>query len=300
MELTEKGILTERELNGLSLDWGNYHDVIDLLKRITYREDFLGDLLAEGTARAARWLGRGADQFAMHVKGQDIPAQDGRAQQSMGLAHVTSSRGADHLKAFPVLDETGAPAEAVRRYGSDYLPDLVNPLATQYKAFLVKDGEDYGAIIDSIGNCKSGGSFVMAEIYWKESADAIHAVTGMEMTVEKLKVIGERIYNLMRCYNALHGITREDDVLPSRFTKVPSTSGNARGSVCHIEKMLPDYYALRGWDANGLPTLDTLTRLGLTQSFEEISRAISSGESQAVHQKLGWAPPYTGEFSETP
>lgn len=295
MELAEKGILDEKDLNGLHLGWGDYREVLELLRRIAYRQDFLGDLLAEGAARAAHWLGRGSERYAMHVKGQDIPAQDGRAQQSMGLAHATSSRGADHLKAFPVLDETGAPEEAVRRYGSKYLPDLVNPLATKHKAFLVKDGEDYGAVIDSTGNCKSGGSFVMAEIYWQETADAIRAVTGMEMSVERLKQIGERIYNLMRCYNALHGISRQDDILPWRFTRVPSPSGNAKGSVCHLDVMLPDYYRLRGWDPEtGLPLLKTLEKLGLKKEKERIDIAHSSGESQAVYRKLGWSPPYTG------
>jgi len=295
MELTEKGILTQEELNGLHLGWGEAHDVLELLLRIAQREDFLGDLLAEGAARAAHWLGRGSDRYAMHVKGQDIPAQDGRAQQSMGLAHATSSRGADHLKAFPVLDETGAPEEATHRYGLKYLPDLVNPLATKYKAFLVKDGEDFGAVIDSTGNCKSGGSFVMAEIYWQETVEAIRAATGMDMSVNRLKKMGERIYNLMRCYNALHGITREDDVLPWRFTRVPSPSGNAKGSVCHLDVMLPDYYHLRGWDLEtGLPKLETLEKLGLKKEGEQMNLALSSGESLVVYRKLGWSPPYTG------
>ena len=175
------------------------------------------------------------------------------------------------------------------------MPELVNPLATKHKAFLVKDGEDYGAIIDSTGNCKSGGSFVMAEIYWQETADAIRAVTGMEMTSDRLKQMGERIYNLMRCYNALHGITSRDDTLPWRFTQVPSTSGNARGSVCHLDRMLPDYYRLRGWDPQtGLPSAKTLQRLGLKGINKRVRTAEISGESSVVYQRLGWSPPYTG------
>ncbi|MBI3362478.1 MAG: aldehyde ferredoxin oxidoreductase family protein, partial [Chloroflexi bacterium] len=202
IELVEKGILAEAECDGLDLAWGNCHTEIELLRRIAFREGYLGNLLAEGAARAAKIIGRGAERYAMHVKGQDIPSQDGRAQQSMGLAHVTSSRGADHLKAFPTIDETGYPSEAVRRYGEQYLPELVDPLATRYKAMLVKDGEDYGAVVDSCGNCKSGGTFVMAEVYWQEQAEAIRTMTGMPMDAEKLKIIGERIYNLQRCYKS--------------------------------------------------------------------------------------------------
>ncbi|MBN1538295.1 MAG: aldehyde ferredoxin oxidoreductase family protein [Anaerolineales bacterium] len=299
MELAELGIWKESELNGLDLSWGNYHTAIQLLHDMSYRQGFLGDLLADGAARAARWLGRNSERYAMHVKGQDIPAQDGRAQQSMGLAHVTSSRGADHLKAFPTIDETGYPSEAVRRYGEQYLPDLVNPLATRYKAMLVKDGEDFGAIVDSSGNCKSGGTFVMAEIYWQEQADAIAAATSMDIDAQKLRQIGERIYNLQRCYNALHGITSSDDVLPWRFTKVPSPSGNARGSVCHLEIMLPEYYAIRGWNPDdGLPTLKTMQRLGLEAEYQRMEHAIACGATKAARMFLGWAAPYTEKVEE--
>ncbi len=295
MELHEKGILTENECEGLELKWGNYHTLISMLEIIAFRRGWLGDLLAEGTARAAAWLGRGADRFAMHVKGQDIPAQDGRAQQSMGLAHATSSRGADHLKAFPTIDETGAPSEAVHRYGEKYLPELIDPLATKYKAMLVKDGEDFGAVVDSCGNCKSGGTFVMAEIYWKEQASAIRAATGMEMSEEKLKAAGERIYNLQRAYNALHGITRVDDALPWRFTKIPSPSGHATGSVCHLAEMLSEYYPLRGWDdVTGLPTPATLERLGIEEAAQRIQAAVDTGAASACYSQLGWAPPYDG------
>jgi aldehyde:ferredoxin oxidoreductase len=295
MELVEKGILSREECEGLDMAWGNCHTMIELLRRITFREGYLGNLLAHGAARAAKIIGRGAERYAMHVKGQSIPAQDGRAQQSMGLAHVTSSRGADHLKAFPVIDETGYASEAVRRYGTQYLPELVDPLATRYKAMLVKDGEDFGAVVDSSGNCKSGGTFVMAEVYWEEQAGAIRTMTGMPMDAARLKEIGERIYNLQRCYNILHGISRADDVLPWRFTQVPSPSGNAKGSVCHIDVMLPEYYALRGWDPeSGFPLPETLARLGLEDAWARIQEAIASGAARALYANLGWAPPYTG------
>jgi aldehyde:ferredoxin oxidoreductase len=213
----------------------------------------------------------------------------------MGLAHVTSTRGADHLKAFPVIDETGYPSEAIRRYGDQYMPELADPLATRHKAMLVKDGEDYGAVVDSSGNCKSGGTFVMAEVYWDDQADAIRTMTGMPMNAARLKIIGERIYNLQRCYNVLHGITRADDVLPWRFTQIPSPSGNAKGNVCHIDVMLPVYYARRGWDSHsGIPTRETLTRLGIGDTCARIRKAVASGDGVRIRQSLGWATPYTG------
>jgi aldehyde:ferredoxin oxidoreductase len=237
---------------------------------IAHRQGF-GDLLAEGVRKAASTIGRGAAQYAMHVKGMEIPGQDGRAQRSMGLAHVTASRGADHLKAFPTIDETGYPDEARRRYGEEYLPELAQPLATKYKAMLVKDGEELGAVVDSVGICKSGGSFVLAEIYWPDIAAALEAATGLEMPVERLKQIGERIYNLQRCYNAWHGITRADDVLPRRFAEEPSPSGNAQGHVIDVQPMLEEYYALRGWDADrGWPTSGKLRQLGLDDAIQRL------------------------------
>jgi aldehyde:ferredoxin oxidoreductase len=296
MELAEKKILSTEDCDGLELVWGNYHTMLQLLERIAYRKGYLGDLLAEGAARAAKKLGRGAERYAMHVKGQDIPSQDGRAQQSMGLAHATSSRGADHLKAFPVADETGYPGGAGERYGQEYLPELVDPLETKYKAFLVKDGEDYGAIVDSSGNCKSGGTFVMLEIYWQEQCDALNAITGLSLSVEELKRIGERIYNLQRCYNALHGIDKSDDILPWRMTKVPSPSGNAKGSVCHLSEMLEEYYNLRDWNTEtGLPNEQKLKGLGLDEVFGQLKDSIEKGEPQELRSRLGWARPYNGE-----
>ena len=270
MELWDKGILTLADTGGLVLEWGDVEMTLKLVNLIARREGF-GDLLADGVRRAARTIGRGAGEYAMHVKGMEIPAQDGRAQRSMGLAHATSTRGADHLKAFPTIDETGNPEEASRRYGEQYLPELADPLATRYKPMLVKDGEDYGAVIDSVGLCKSGGTFVLAEFYWPDIAAALEAATGMEMPVDRLKRIGERIYNLQRCYGVQHGITRADDALPRRFSQEPSPSGNAKGQVIDLEPMLDEYYTLRHWDpVTGRPTAATLRSLDLGDVAEKL------------------------------
>jgi aldehyde:ferredoxin oxidoreductase len=270
MELWERGILTAADTGGLTLEWGDMDTTLRLVEMMARRQG-LGDLLAEGVRRAAEAIGGGADEYAMHVKGMEIAAQDGRAQKSMGLAHATSSRGADHLKAFPTIDETGYPEEARRRYGEAYLPEMADPLATKHKPLLVRDGEDLGAVVDSIGLCKSGGTHVMAEIYWADIATALEAATGMQMPVERLKRIGERIYNLQRCYNARHGISRIDDRLPRRFSEEPSPSGNARGEVIDLEPMLDEYYRLRGWDVEtGWPTVEKLRELGLEEAIERL------------------------------
>jgi aldehyde:ferredoxin oxidoreductase len=266
MELVERGILAPRDLGGLRGTWGDEETILGLLEQIGTREGF-GDVLAGGVRRAAKAIGSAAAPFAMEVKGMEIPAQDGRAQQSMGLAHITSSRGADHLKAFPTLDETGNPDEVSRRYGGGFLPEMADPHATRHKAFLVKDGEDFGAVVDSVGVCKSGGTFVMAEIYWPEIAAGVAAATGWTLDEAELRWIGERIVNRTRAYNARLGITRADDRLPARFAGEPSPARGARGEVAHAAELLDEYYALRGWDpASGWPAPDTLDRLGLADA----------------------------------
>ena len=271
MELWEQEIINLDDTGGLALRWGDMTLVLQLLEMIAVRRGF-GDLLAEGVRRAAQVIGGSAEQYAMHVKGMGIPAQDGRAQKSMGLAHATSSRGADHLKGFPTIDETGYPEEARRRYGEQYLPEMADPLATKHKPMLVKDGEDFGAVVDSVGVCKSGGTFVFAELYWPDLAAALEAATGIEMPVERLKRIGERIYNLQRCYNVWHGIGRADDCLPRRFADEPSPSGNAMGQVIDLEPMLDEYYRLRGWDqTTGWPTAKKLRQLGLEDAAERLN-----------------------------
>jgi len=271
MELSEKGILTRSDTD-LDLMWGNADTVLELVTRIAYRKE-LGNILAEGVRRAAEAIGKGSEYYAMHIKGQEVSAQDGRAQQSMGLAQATSSRGADHLKGFPTIDEMGYPTEAVQRYGKQYLPEIVDPIQTKYKPMVVKDGEEFCAVIDSVGICKFGTLFPPA-LYWEPIAAALSLITGMELNVPKLKAIGERIVNLQRMYNVRHGITRKDDRQPRRMLEEKSPSGRAKGHVVYLDRMLDEYYALRGWDKQtGLPTEKKLNDLELEYTVPELRNA---------------------------
>lgn len=269
MECWENGIIGIKDTGGIDLSWGNYSSMLKLIEMIGHRKG-IGDILAEGSYRAAKSFGKGADYYVMHVKKQEIPAQDGRAQQSMGLAHVTSSRGADHLKGFPTIDETGYPEEAIKRYGRHTLPEITVGTETKHKPMVVKDGEEFCAVIDSVGICKFGTLFPPA-IYWKTVADGIKFATGIEVGVEELKRIGERIVNLQRCYNILNGITKKDDVQPKRLLTEKSPSGRAKGHVVYIKKMLREYYKLRDWDEKtGIPKTSKLRQLGIGYAAERI------------------------------
>jgi aldehyde:ferredoxin oxidoreductase len=191
----------------------------------------------------------------------------------MGLAQSVASRGADHLKGFPTIDETGYPTEAVKRYGQQYMPEIIDGIQTKYKAMVVKDGEEFGAIIDSTGICKFGTFFPPA-LYWAHISNALSLITGMSLDVAGLKKIGERIVNLQRMYNVRHGISRKDDTQPQRLLKESSPSGRAKGHVVYLDKMLDDYYELRGWDKKtGLPTEERLNDLGLEDTLSELRDA---------------------------
>jgi aldehyde:ferredoxin oxidoreductase len=272
MECFENGIITKKDTNGLELGWGDYEAALQLIEKITRREG-IGDLLAEGVKKAAQKLGKGADYYAIHVKGMEASAQDPRSQQSYILGHITSTRGADHLKAFPCIDETGYPGAAIKRYGENCLPEIVDGLSTKYKPMVVKDGEELGAIADSAIVCKFGVQFPPS-YYWPELAKGISLATGMSLNVAELKKIGERIYNLQRCFNVREGISRKDDTQPKRIL-IESGTKRAKGHTAGPlqDSMLDEYYELRQWDKKtGWPTRTKLEALNLKDVAQTLDR----------------------------
>jgi len=272
IECFENGIITRGDTGGLELKWGDPEVVLQLIEKITRREG-IGDVLAEGVRRAAQKFGKGADYYAIHVKGMETSAQDPRAQQSYILAHITSTRGADHLKGFPCIDESGYVDAAVDRYGKQYLPEIVDGVSTKYKPMVVKDGEELGATADSAIVCKFGTQFPPC-YYWPELAKGIGLATGMKLNVDELKKIGERIYNLQRCFNVREGISRKDDTQPKRIL-VESGSGRAKGYSAGPlqDPMLDEYYELRGWDREtGWPTREKLWELDLKDVADALEK----------------------------
>jgi aldehyde:ferredoxin oxidoreductase len=238
----------------------------------------LGDLLAEGVQRAAAKIGQGVEELAMHVKGLELPRQEPRIAKAFGLGHATSNRGADHLYGLPTIDLAGHWDAARKLFPEDIIPQLMDTADETYKPDILIYGENFCAIIDSLGVCK----FSTAETYCLMPEDLAKGLSelGYETTAEELLTIGERIVNLERLYNLRHGLKREQDMLPIRFTSEPldifsysfdPDSGEAfqsetpvvSGALVALEGMLDRYYELRGWDKNGVPTSQTLDRLGL-------------------------------------
>jgi aldehyde:ferredoxin oxidoreductase len=243
MELFEKGIISTKEV-GRSLNFGDADTMLEMIKAIGYREGF-GDALAEGSYRLAEKFGH--PEYSMSVKKQEFPAYDGRAVQGMGLQYATSNRGACHVRGYMISAEVLG------------LPQKLDPFETEEKAGWDKAFQDLTAVVDSSGICL----FNTFAIGAPEILEYLKAATGIEMTLEEMMKAGERIWNLERIFNLRAGLTGKDDRLPDRIVKDPMPSGPAKGKVSELDKMLPEYYELRGWDKEGQPTKARLKELGL-------------------------------------
>ena len=270
MECWDEGLITAEDTGGLELNWGNHEVIVKLTKMIAAREGF-GDLLAEGSFRAAQKIGRGTEKFVMHVKKQEFAGQEPRAQKSMGLAAATAARGADHLYAFPVLDEAGFDEDIKKRFGEEYLPEMADRLNPTYKGIMVKECEDYMVMIESVGLCKYGTQ-IPPEFFYDDIALTLKIHNGLDLTRDDLQLIGERIVNLNRLFNVRLGISRKDDQIPKRLTDEPAPLGPPKGQVVELNQMLDEYYEQRGWDLEtGLPFMETIRRVGLEEEAKGIA-----------------------------
>ena len=273
LECYEKGLVSRDDVNGLDLKWGDEEVVIELIRMIAERRG-IGNLLAEGVRIAAQVIGKDSWRYALHVKGLEVPAQDPRAHKSVGCTWATSPRGADHLRSLVTLDELGYRGVAAERYGEDKVDEICDRLSEKYKGYIVKDQEDFFAIVDSIIMCKYGTMWPPM-YYFDFIAKLLPPLTGMHeyRDVAKVKEAGERIANLKRCFNLREGVGKESEILPERFIKEPMPSGPAKGQICSLELMLREYYESRGWDyESGLPYQETLEKLKLDYVAKELSR----------------------------
>lgn len=245
MEMTQRGLLTPAETDGLDFSFGNADVLREALLKIGNREGF-GDVLSLGSRGAARRLGKG-EEYAMQVKGLELSAYAPRAFTGMGLSYATTGRGADHNKAFTVAAEFLGVLGDYDRY------DL------EGKPHLVKTMQDSTAIIDSLIMCMFTVDLgISVELY----ARCASLPTGMDITSDDVYSIGERINTLERLFNVEEGFTRADDTLPARFAKeaAPSDPG---AHTLDVASVLDEYYAERDWDAAGVPRPELLARLGI-------------------------------------
>ncbi len=262
-ECYEKGILTKADTGGLELRFGDPDPVIELIHMIAKREG-IGDLLAEGTKRVAAKLDRGAESFAMHVKGLELPAYDPRASKICGLAFATANRGGDHITAYvegpAFIDIPFMCVEDSRIEDSM----VENPA----EAKVVKDLEDALTVFDCMGTCKFMGMALSTEDWAAMIADCV----GWEVGADDFRKVGERVYNLARAFSVRDGLTRADDTLPKRLLEEPLPEGAAAGHrVEKLDETLDAYYQFRGWDKKtGKPTLEKLRELNLDYAIDQI------------------------------
>jgi aldehyde:ferredoxin oxidoreductase len=211
--------------------------------------------MAEGTRIMAEKLGKGSMNFAMQVKGLELPAYDSRAAKITGLAYATANRGGDHITAW-----IEGPAFLSMPFMLVDDADVGDPLQEiPEKTFILKDLEDGFGVFDAIGGCKFMGIVLSAEDW----ASLISKLLGYEFTATDFRKTGERLYNLARVYNVREGITRKDDTLPARLLEEPLPEGPAQGQTVNLDPLLDAYYEFRGWDKNGIPTKEKLKELQL-------------------------------------
>ena len=232
MEATEKGFV-----NGAGgLKWGDVAEMVETVRKIAYREG-IGDLLAEGTERAAKSWGH--PEIAMTVKGMAIPAYDPRGIKGMGIGYATSNRGACHLRGY-------TPAAEV--VGNVLGPTTVtDPLEWKGKGKLAMIFQNVHTATDCLDICK----FATFAESMATFAAQFAAVTGLEADADYLLKVGERVFTLERYYNNQIGFREGSDYLPERFLKEPSTGPGSKGHVCELDKILEEYYVERGW-VNGV------------------------------------------------
>ncbi|MCD6530508.1 aldehyde ferredoxin oxidoreductase family protein [Candidatus Bathyarchaeota archaeon] len=260
MECYERGWITKDDTDGIELTWGNADAMIETVKKIGEKEGF-GAVLGQGITYAAEWVGKGAKDIAVHVKGLDFPAHNPRAFFSWGLTFATSPRGACH-----VHGTSFAPA-----LGAGLLPEVgidkqVDRFTWKNKAYITMKYQDWASVCNSLVQCIKplfGGVSLTAH------TELLNMVTGWNLKPTELMEAGERIFNLQRVFNVLQGISRKDDTLPKRVFE-PHKKGGAANRIPPLEPMLNEYYELRGWDSDGKPTAEKLAELGLTEALKPI------------------------------
>jgi aldehyde:ferredoxin oxidoreductase len=243
MELYEMGVLTKEQI-GIEAPFGSAKALCHLVE-ITARSEGFGKDMGLGSKRLTEKYGH--PELSMSVKGQEFPAYDGRVIQGIGLGYATSNRGACHLRGYTIASEVLG------------IPVKTEPTDTDGKPELLKAFQDATAAFDAAGIC------IFTSFAWtlNDVAPQVQAACGDEFTVENLTLIGERIWNMEKDFNLRAGFTRKDDALPKRLMTEGAKTGPAKGVVSGLDKMLPIYYQVRGWDEEGRIKPETRKRLGL-------------------------------------
>ena len=245
-ECIEKGIISQADLGG-TVNFADGPGMIDSVRK-TAAGVGIGAKLARGSWRLAEEFGNDAYKYLYAVKGLEIPGHSARGLREMSLSYPTSTRGGSH--------HDGRPKFVMPDSDPDFAPQVEYIRKNQY----------FTALGDSMVICRFTAEKGFGKMLNEELARVLNYVTGWDLGLEDLETIGERVYNLERLVNVGRGVSRKDDTLPYRVMNEPIPEGPAKGRYCPreaLDAMLDEYYQLRGWDADGIPTDDKLVELGL-------------------------------------
>ena len=262
MELFEKGIINQKDTGGIELTWGNHKAMLEMVRQIGENEGF-GSVLGQGSRRAAEHIGRGASQYALQVKGLEMPYWDARLFNSLALGYATGNKGASHYESPGHIIERRRP-EA--RFGLDLTefgyPQGINRLGWEHKAEITKKIQDVVCLINSLVVCQFSyqayGVRLTSYLSW------LNAITGWEITFNDFLKTGERIFNLKRLINSRRGLSAKDDTLPPGILeKLLDVCDEGQNVPISYQEHIQNYYVLRGWDNEGKVKSSKLIELGL-------------------------------------
>jgi aldehyde:ferredoxin oxidoreductase len=277
MELYELGILTDKETDGLDLRFGNSEALLEMIRRICFREGWLGNVLAEGGIIASEKIGKNSFDYLIQVKGVSNLHSDERATPALALNIATASRGSDHLRSRPAIDLYHLPQEVMRKIYSSPVP-YDGPLSSEHTEYIGKPWqvfwhENCYMGVDCLGICKYHTTFLGATLpNFEDWSRVLHYNTGLELTPKDIWDVAVRANMMERLFNLREGLKREDlkkgDMLNHRYFDEPCRRGapDVVGRVIDREKfkkMVDEFYEYKGLDQNGVPKPETLKRLGL-------------------------------------
>ncbi len=254
MDCFENGLITTKDTDGIELKWGDHAAVMKMIERIARREGF-GDVLAEGSKRAAQKIGGNASDYAVEIKGMEVPMHDPRANYLAGVGYATGVRGACHTN-----DSCYAISTGIFNWPEIGLPLDINVKKNEGVAEFVKHAQDLGQIYNAAVICY----MLILAINGEDVTELVSAASGFDYTFKELEECGERIWHTKRGLSNLMGITAADDRLPRQIL-TPPKEGGAAGQAPDLAFMLKEFYPARGLGADGRPSKETLDRLGLSE-----------------------------------
>lgn len=259
MEAYEKGAITKEDTGGIELTWGNVEAAVEIFEQMGKGEGF-GAVLAQGCRKAAEKVGKGSEEYAIHVKGMEVPMHDPRAFHSLAANYATGTRGACHVQGMPIMYELGMISVEAGIMHKQGRFDKKN------KGLAAKVSQDVANVINSLCICIFGGIALQPS----HIAILLNLATGMQFTTQSVLEAGERILNLQRAFACREGFSRKEDMLPKRLV-TPLSDGGSAGKAADLEYQLDEYYQVRGWTENGIPTKEKLQALGLNKAAEDVS-----------------------------